>query len=77
MHEDLARHDSDELVSGHAAVGTADPEEFGLVLVFQLAKKSRNILFDVLRPGLVVVEQLADLFHVSLLTVVLIASDLA
>jgi hypothetical protein len=65
VHEELARHEPDDLVGGHAAVGAADPEVAWRLLGAQGLKKSRITLADPLRPPPVVLEKVRKIAHAT------------
>lgn len=58
VHKDLAWIQVDDLVGRHARVRASDPQNLGLLLLFQLGKESGALLFSLDGPGLVLAEQL-------------------
>ena len=56
--EHLARREPDDLVRRHAAVGAADPEVLGRLLVGELREEPGVARGDRGRPGAVALEQL-------------------
>jgi hypothetical protein len=65
VHEELAGKQSDDLVRRHAAVGAADPEEFGRLLGAQTLEEPGRFRHHPLGPGTVVLEELVDRHEVN------------
>ena len=63
MHEHLTGLEAADFVCGHAAVRTADPEVTGRLLVRQSGKEIRILPMDLIRPGTVVLEEVAEWMH--------------
>ena len=57
VHKDLARIQSGDLVGRYPAVGTANPQVLGRLLLRQQAEKTRALPLHAGRPDAVVVEQ--------------------
>ena len=63
MHEELARQQADNLVGGDAAIGAADPEVTGILLLGQGLEESGVLATNALRPFAVFPEQVFDGRH--------------
>jgi hypothetical protein len=62
--EDLARHQVDDLIGGHAAVRASGPEQLGRLLCSQLAEETGVVVLYPARPSPIVGEQFAQRRHV-------------
>ncbi len=65
VHEQLARHEVDQLVGGDAAVGAADPEIARRLLAEQAGEEAGARGLHLLRPAAVALEQLRKAVHGS------------
>ena len=63
VHEHLARREADDLVRRHAAVGAADPEVLGRLLLGELGEEVAVAGDHLRRPGAVVLEELREIRH--------------
>jgi len=61
--EQLAGQQPDDVVRGHPAVGTADPQILGRLLLRQFREKGGVLLTNAGGPGLVAVEEMAEGAH--------------
>ena len=65
MDEQFSGRQADNLIGGNAAVGTADPEIAGELLLGELEEKIRVLFPDAAGPGFVVFQELAEITHRS------------
>src|SRR3954463_5136495 len=63
MDEQFARHQADDLVGRHTAVGTADPQVARRLLRRERLKEARVALDDAASPELIVLEQVEKVGH--------------
>jgi hypothetical protein len=63
MDEQLSRKQPYNLIRGHAAVGAANPEILGRLLLGELREKIRILVTDAGGPGFVGVEKMAECGH--------------
>ena len=63
MHEDLAGHQSDNLVRWHAAIRTTDPQELGVLLLRKLLEKSGGVFSDTLGLLTIILDEFREYSH--------------
>jgi hypothetical protein len=63
MHEDVAWHETDDLVRGDAAVGAADPEILRRLMLGELNEEVDVPRDHLRRPGAIVREELREIRH--------------
>jgi hypothetical protein len=63
MNEELARHQSHDLVRGNATVGTSDPQVLRRLLLRQRLKEFRILTSNLFCPRVVVIEKIEKVCH--------------
>ena len=58
MYEQLTRKQTYDLIRGHAAIGTANPQVAWELLLGELRKEVRILIANPLRPNLVALEEM-------------------
>ena len=63
VHEQFARHQTDDFIGGDAGIGTADPQEFRVLLAHQGTEETGVFFLHLMAPLFVVGEKLRQGFH--------------
>ncbi len=63
MHEHLTGHQAGDLIRRNAAIGAADPQIFGCLLLCQACKKTWVVFFDLGCPFPIVIKQGLNIVH--------------
>jgi hypothetical protein len=70
MHKHLARLEARDLIGWHAAVGAANPQILGRLLLRQMVKEARLFTLHAFGPGAVVVKEVGKVMcaHVDIVS---------